>query len=240
MQCVCRKTRAEMVSLWYMAYKPQVKEQKTFDHEAFEEAMRQRHVQPSGFGAAPSDYAAFDLGQSAPPPHTGFGAYGTGLAVAAMPKSDAKQLPQRTDAKSFDHAAFEAARPAQRGYDLRKLDASLPPPVADGFQPFDCSGFGCPLNAADSFAGFDAYGAGYSDLQKAYCPDMQHYTTAQPERTLDQLLAERARGGRVDPDAEVELEPQNPRSDEPEKTHKKAGRRKATSGSGGGSTRSAR
>ena len=156
---------------------PSVKE-KAFDHAAFEERLRtrDRELRNQASEVRPDTNQLF--------------------AEAAMPRTAAKEMPQRVNDKSFDHAAFEAARPMQRGYDLTRLSEEVPP-LQESYQPYSAGAFGCPIDGED--ACFDAPASSYSDLRRAYCPDMQHYSQPVVEKTLDQLLAERAQGGKVLP-----------------------------------------
>lgn len=171
------------------AYQPSgVKVQAKFDHSAFEDLMRTR-----ARGRA-ADRADVD---TLPPT--------AGRAEGYLARTAAHELPRRVDDKSFDHAAFEASRPKMHGYNLRELteDAPLPTPSQD-FEPYIASAYGtlgCPLDAATREDNFDAYGTCYSDLRSAYQPDVQHHVRPHVERTLDQVLAERERTGKVYPTA---------------------------------------
>ena len=146
-----------------------IREQAGFDHAAFEEAYRRR------IGRGAGDDVAH------------------GYAATEMPPTAPSLLPRRTDEKAFDHAAFERSRPRQHGYDLFQMRGFT---AGDGgFVPVNQGGGGAyysDVGAAEFTQGFDSYGSTYSDLRSAYQPDMAHLKVAPVERTLDELLAERA------------------------------------------------
>ena len=165
-----------------------VKEHAKFDNDAFMDAMRNRALSRVEPRVEPQVEAQVRVP--------------AGRAERAMARSSAQDMPRCTDSKSFDHAAFEAKRPKLRGYNLQDLTDGAEP--MQGFEPYITDSYGtlgCPLDAADRVENFDAYGSAYSDLRSAYQPDVQHHMHPAIERTLEQVVADRNRTGKVVPNA---------------------------------------
>ena len=111
-----------------------------------------------------------------------------GYVQGVMQLSEAKDRPRVVSDKCFDHAGFEASRPPQRGYDLAQMATEAPVvPAAMAFEPYTASTLGSPLDTPSEGGFYDSYGSGYSDLRRAYQPDMQHHTQDVVEQSLEDV-----------------------------------------------------